>query len=126
MLFHHVANINKNEKDALAFYQDFLGLKKVREYTVSPQLGEQLFSLSREMNVITFEKENVRIEIFICPDFNLPSPNIPHFALHFENFNEFLDNAKKAQVPIITGMKKDKKVYFIKDYSGNLIEVKQA
>ena len=38
MQLNHVGIINKNEEQALKFYQDFLGLEKTREILLPPEL----------------------------------------------------------------------------------------
>ena len=42
-----------------------------------------------------------------------------------DNFSEVTEKAKRFHVDLIIGKYKDKTVYFLKDYSGNLIEIKQ-
>jgi catechol 2,3-dioxygenase-like lactoylglutathione lyase family enzyme len=124
MQLNHTGIISKTEDMAVRFYQNFLGMEKTREYTVTPELANQLFSVFLEMKVVTFSKDDVKVEIFICPEYVLPAPNISHFCLHLESFPEILETAQKAGVELITGQKGDKKVYFLKDFSGNMIEIK--
>ncbi len=126
MQLHHVGIINKTEDQAVRFYQKFLGMEKVREYDVTSELSRQLFSHSDTLRAVTFSKQNVKIEIFLLPVFDLPSPNISHFCLHLDNFQEILETAHKAGVTLITGKKGDRNVYFLRDFSGNLIEIKPA
>jgi catechol 2,3-dioxygenase-like lactoylglutathione lyase family enzyme len=46
MLLHHIGIFNKDEHQAVTFYHDFLGMEKVREYVVTPELSQQLFSVA--------------------------------------------------------------------------------
>ncbi|TNF52631.1 VOC family protein [bacterium] len=126
MLLHHVGIFNKDENQAVTFYHDFLGMEKVREYLVTPELSRQLFSVARETRVVTFARGDVKVEIFLSTEFDLPAPNIPHFCLHLENFSEILETARTSGIEVITGKKDDKTVYFLKDFSGNMIEIKSA
>lgn len=126
MLLHHVGIFNKDENQAVKFYHDFLGMENVREYVVTPELSHQLFSVARETRVVTFARENVKVEIFLCTEFDLPAPNMPHFCLYLENFSEILETARTSGIEVITGKKEDKTVYFLKDFSGNMIEIKSA
>ncbi len=67
MLLNHVGIINESEEKAVRFYHDFLGLEKTREFVVSTKLSEQLFSVSREIKVLVFERDSIKIEVFFCP-----------------------------------------------------------
>jgi methylmalonyl-CoA/ethylmalonyl-CoA epimerase len=124
MQLNHIGVINKSEEQALQFYEDFLGLEKTKEILLSPELSEQLFSLSKEIKVLVFEKYGIKIEVFIS-DFQPAHPNFTHFGIMLDNFSEITEKAKRFNVDIIIGKHKEKTVYFLKDFSGNFIEIKQ-
>ena len=125
MLLNHVGVVNKSREDALRFYRDFLGFDLTREIAVSKELSEQLFAVSQDIQMIVFERDGIKIEVFIHPECKQPYPNIRHIGLSLENFSEIIEKAQKAGIDLIVGKTKDKTVYFIKDFSGNLIEIKQ-
>jgi methylmalonyl-CoA/ethylmalonyl-CoA epimerase len=125
MLLNHVGVFNKSREDALGFYRDFLGFDFTRETTVPKELSEQLFAVSRDVTMLVFEKSGIKIEVFICPECKQSSPDLRHTGFLLENFQEMLEKASKSGVELITGKTKDKTVYFIRDFSGNLIEIKQ-
>jgi methylmalonyl-CoA/ethylmalonyl-CoA epimerase len=125
MLLNHVGVINTKREDALRFYRDFLGLGLTREMIVSKELSVQLFAVAKEIPMMVFEKDGVKIEVFIYPENQRPFPDIKHIGLSLENFSEVIEKAPGAGIERITGKTKDKTVYFIKDLSGNLIEIKQ-
>jgi len=125
MLLNHVGVINTKREDAVRFYKDFLGFDLTREVSVSRDLSQQLFAVAMDIPMMVFEKDAVKIEVFIYPESKQPSPDIKHFGLLLENFSEVIEQAPGAGIELITGKTKDKTVYFIKDLSGNLIEVKQ-
>ncbi len=124
MELNHIGITNKSEEQALLFYRDFLGLEKTREILLAPELSEQLFSLSQQIKVLVFEKTGMKVEVFIS-DFHHANPNFTHFGIMLDNFSEVIEKARHFNVNIITGRHKDKTVYFLKDFSGNLIEIKQ-
>ncbi|GJQ60866.1 MAG: VOC family protein [Candidatus Scalindua sp. AMX11] len=124
MQLNHTGIINRSEEEALRFYQDFLGLEKTKESVLSPELSEQLFSLYEEIKVLVFEKAGMKIEVFIS-DFQLGHPNFTHFGIMLEDLPEITEKAKRSDVDVIVGKHKEKVVYFLKDFSGNLIEIKQ-
>ena len=112
MQLNHVGIINKNEEQALKFYQDFLGLKKTREILLPPELSEQLFSTSKEIKVLVVEKWGDK-------DLGV------HIAIMVDSLLEITEKAKQFNADVIIGKHKDKTVYFLKDFSGNLIAVEQ-
>ncbi|OQZ03799.1 MAG: hypothetical protein B6D34_06325 [Candidatus Brocadia sp. UTAMX1] len=124
MELNHVGITNKNEEQAIRFYQDFLGLEKTREILLPPELSEQLFSLSLEIKALVFEKPGLKVEVFIS-DFQHANPNFTHFGLMLDNFAEITEKAQRSHVELVLGKHKEKTVYFLKDFSGNLIEIKQ-
>lgn len=124
MELNHLGVTNKNAEQAIRFYQDFLGLEKTREILLPPELSEQLFSLSQEIKVLVFEKPGIKVEVFIS-DFQHANPNFTHFGVMLDNFSEVTEKAQRSRVDLIIGKHKDKTVYFLKDFSGNLIEIKQ-
>ncbi len=124
MELNHVGIINKSEEQALKFYNEFLGLKKTKEMLLVQELSEQLFSVSKEIKVMVFENEGLKIEIFIS-DFQPENPNFTHFGIMVDSLPEITERARQFNADLIIGKHKDKTVYFLKDFSGNIIEVKQ-
>ena len=124
MELNHLGVTNKSAEQAIRFLSGFLGLEKTREILLPPELSEQLFSLSQEIKVIVFEKPGIKIEVFIS-DFQHANPNFTHFGMMLDNFTEVTEKAQRSHVDLIIGKHKDKTVYFLKDFSGNLIEIKQ-
>jgi catechol 2,3-dioxygenase-like lactoylglutathione lyase family enzyme len=125
MLINHIGVVNRSDREAVSFYKGFLGLEKTREFIVAPELSSQLFSVTREIPCLVFEKAKIKIEVFIDPDFILPSPNVSHIGFWVDNVEQLIEDAAANNVEVITGSHQQKTVYFVKDFSGNLIEIKQ-
>jgi len=126
MLLNHVGVINKSREDALRFYRDFLVFDLTREATVSRELSQQLFAVSQDIPMLVFEKDGIKIEVFIYPECKQPVPDIRHTGLSLENFSEIIEKASGSGIELVIGKTTDKTVYFIRDFSGNLIEIKQG
>lgn len=124
MELNHIGITNKSEEQAIRFYQDFLGLEMTREILLAPELSGQLFAHPREIKVLVFERPGLKVEVFIS-DFQHASPNFIHFGLMLDNFTEITEKAQRFHAELIIGKHKEKTVYFLKDFSGNLIEIKQ-
>lgn len=117
--------MNKDEDGAVRFYSDILGLEKIKESSVPPGLSRQLFAVDREIRMLVYGIEDARVEIFIVPDFSGPSPSVPHFCLLVHDLAALLAKAKDNKVKVISAERGGRTVYFIEDFSGNLVELKQ-
>jgi catechol 2,3-dioxygenase-like lactoylglutathione lyase family enzyme len=124
MVLNHVGIVNESEEKAVRFYADFLGLEKTREFIVAAGLSEQLFSVSRQIKVLVFESQGIKVEVFICSDCLPPSPDFRHIGFLVEDFPGILEKARRSGVEVIEGRAGEKIVYFLRDFSGNLIEIK--
>jgi len=123
MLLNHVGIVNESEEKAVRFYHGLLGLKKTREFVVSKKLSEQLFSISQEIKVLVFERDGIKLEVFICPECKQPSPDYRHIGFLLDDFYAIKETAQQMGV-LVVGNTDEKTVYFLKDFSGNLIEIK--
>ena len=126
MFLNHIGIINKSADEAERFYHDFLGLDKQKDYILPHELSEELFSVTEDIRLLAFGMGDQKIEIFIYPEYSPPSPNIPHPGLLVDNFTEILEKAGKSGIRVIKGRHKEKTVYFIMDFSGNMIEIKPS
>ena len=125
MHLNHVGIINNSEEDALRFYRDVMGFKLTKEYVVPAELSEQIFRIPRDIKMFVFEKEGVKVEVFISPEYEPAVPNISHTGFLLEDLSGFVDKAGRAGVEHIIGKTAEKTVHFIRDFSGNLMEIKQ-
>ncbi len=126
MILNHVGIVNENKEKAERFYGDFLGLEKTKEAMLPKELSEQLFNYSSEIKIMVFEKDELKIEVFICPDSEKrPLPDIAHIGLFLDDLPQLINKAAEAGVELIIGKTADKTVYFLKDFTGNLLEIKQ-
>jgi len=124
MLFDHVGIMNEDEAGAVRFYEGILGLEKIRESSAPPELSRQLFSVDREIKMLVFGKEDIKVEIFIVPGLSLPHPSVPHFCVQTPDPGALLEKAKKEGVKVISAERGGRPVHFLEDFSGNRIEVK--
>ena len=123
MNLNHVGLANESEEKAVRFYHGLLGFEKTREFVVSAELSEQLFSVSKEIKVLVFERDGIKIEVFICPECRQPFPDYRHTGLLLDNFQALREKAMETGL-LIEGKTSEKTVYFLKDLSGNMIEIK--
>jgi hypothetical protein len=73
--------------------------------------------------VLVFEREGIKLEVFICPECIQPSPDYRHIGFLLNDFQTIKEKAQQMGTLII-GSTDEKTVYFLKDFSGNMIEIK--
>jgi catechol 2,3-dioxygenase-like lactoylglutathione lyase family enzyme len=123
MELNHVGIMNESEEKAANFYHGLLGFEKTREFVVSTELSEQLFSVPKDIKVSVFERDGIKIEVFICPECRKQFPDYSHTGLLLDDFHAIKEKAQQMGV-LVEGKTDVKTVYFLKDFSGNLIEIK--
>lgn len=126
MIINHAGVVNRDSAAAERFYRDFLGLPKIKDWVIPSELSGQLFSVSKAMRLISFGLGDQKIEVFIWPGHRQEFPVISHFGLIIDNFEQFIEKAEEYQVEVISGGHDGKQVWFVKDYAGNMIEIKPA
>ena len=125
MHLNHVGIISNSRELAERFYHDFLGLTMTKEGVLPPALSEQIFSVSHAVTMLVYEKDGLKLEIFICPDCIQPSTDFRHIGLYVNDLSLVLAKAGEFGVQHITGHKDDRTIHFLKDFSDNLIEIKE-
>jgi len=124
MRLKHVALASSSEEKSDAFYADLLGLRKSEPKTLPLELSEAIFHLNTELVMINYLNAHVHFEIFIGGQSREKSPPIQHTCLEVDNLEVFLENCRGLKVDIARIPKGDKTLIFIKDFDGNLFEIK--
>ena len=125
MKINHFGLVNKTQQEALDFYGDFLGLEKLYEFKISPLLAREIFNLNQSIEVMVLGNEQLKLEIFIIPNWQNESPTISHLCLELPNREKYITKAKEMGIKIITAEREGRKKYFITDFNGNLFEFKE-
>ena len=118
----HVAlNYNKKEK-ADIFFAEILGLKLIKSFPLSKKLSEKIFNIAEEADIMIYENENMSFEIFITK--KIQNHIFDHICIEIEDKEEFIRRCKKYSLDPYFVDKGDKKLLFVKDFPGNLFEIK--
>ena len=120
---HHIALQCDNKEEAILFYQDTLGLKETKTFFLSESLTYSIFSLNHPVEVIVFQNDSLYIEVFIVTGKN--EKTSAHTCLLVDNIVEFIDLCKKNHVDYYSVKKEDRNLWFAKDFSGNILEMKE-
>lgn len=128
MLLKHVALVCSSEQKSDAFYEHLLGLKKQDPKLLSAELTTAIFNRASEYKIINYIGDAVHFEIFIDDQYD-PGSNdrkIEHICIEVEGLEGFLDRCGKLDVKILRIPKGDRLLTFIRDFDGNLFEVKST
>ena len=132
----HVGLACRSEVESDRFYQDLLGLSKQDPKTLSRDLAHAIFGVDRELTMINYVGDDVHFEIFITDTAGdtardaagdtprVPSGPIAHTCLAVDDLEEFLTRCRALDVEVARIPRGNYTVTFIKDYAGNLFEVK--
>jgi catechol 2,3-dioxygenase-like lactoylglutathione lyase family enzyme len=126
MVLNHVGVVNSTAEEAERFYGDFFGMTLINDYMVSPKLSDALFAVPEGIRMMVFGMGKYKIEVFIHPHYRSESPAIAHFGLLVDHFDELLKRADEHGVTLVTGSHQEKTVCFVKDFSGNMVEIKPS
>ena len=119
----HIAIQVKNKKDEL-FFAEILGMKKVGDFRIDSHLVEAIFKKKKAVEVATFVKGNVKIELFITG--RKVEPSFNHICLEVPDKNNFVEKCEKYGIATTIVERKGRKLFFVRDFSGNLFEIKQV
>ncbi len=128
MELEHIGVAANSETDSDRFFVELLGLQKTRSFSVSADLTQALFGLARETSVLRYGSDAVSIEVFITEDDSRATDVFSHPCLMVADRAALAERAKAMgldvrQVPKPGG---DSYLLFIKDFFGNMYEIKQA
>ena len=128
MLLKHVALVCRSEQKSDAFYEGLLGLKKQDPKILPAELSSQIFNRACEYRIINYVDENTHFEIFIDdaarPDRN--AGKIEHLCIEVAALEGFLEKCRALDVAVHRIPKGDRLLTFVRDFDGNLFEIKST
>ena len=125
MVLRHVGLTCSSEENSDKFYEDLLGLEKSGAKHLPASLSKSIFNLDSELVMINYQGEQVHFEIFITGSNGGNCRNIAHTCLEVDNLEGFLEKCRGLKVDVTRIPKGDKILTFIKDFDGNLFEIKE-
>lgn len=124
MILRHVALTCSSENKSDRFFKNLLGLEKSEPKTLAPALSKAIFNVDAELLMINYRGEQVHFEIFISADSIIRARQIEHVCLEVDNRQDFLKKCRDLKVEVSQIPKGDRTLIFIRDYDGNLFEIK--
>ncbi len=126
MLLKHVGLACSNEGNADKFYRDLLGLNKSEPKVLSAGLANAIFNFERQLQIIDYMSDKLHFEIFITGQPSDGFESIGHQCLAVDDLSGFIEKCREIGVKISQIPKGDKLLTFIKDFDGNLFEIKKT
>lgn len=126
MKVRHYGLACRSEQTADRFYEKFLGLKKSEPKTVSAALCKAVFGLARDLAVLNYAGEGVSFEVFVHEGEPSAARSPNHICLEVENLEAFLERCRTMDVPVIRVPRGEQWITFIRDFDGNLFEIKEV
>jgi catechol 2,3-dioxygenase-like lactoylglutathione lyase family enzyme len=121
----HIGLYNSSLSHSEKFYRQLLGLENIYQFQISKDLAKNIFGLENDYQVVIYGNSQLRMEIFIGEGQKQITPTINHICLNVENMVNFLEKCREMEVEINTVKRNDREIFFIKDYDGNLFEIKE-
>ncbi len=125
MQLNHVALFCASEEKSDLFYMHILGLEKAGTKQVPRALAKDIFDLDREYKIINYANKEIKFEIFIRESHTFPEKGVDHTCIEVENRESFLKRCAENGAEIRKIPKGDSFLVFIKDFDGNLFEIKE-
>jgi hypothetical protein len=126
MLLKHVGLTCSSEDNADKFYLDLLGLNKSEPKTLPSDLSNAIFNIDAELQMINYTDENIHFEIFVSDQIDTLPNRIAHQCLEVKHLTDFIDKCRTLEVEVTMIPKGEKTLTFIKDFDGNLFEIKRS
>lgn len=119
----HIALQYKDRKQAEIFFTKVLKLNLIKTFDLSKELSNQIFGKNEDAIVDVYANDYSCFEIFISK--TLINHNYEHTCIEIKDKEEFINRCKKYGIEPFFVKKDLKKLLFIKDYAGNLYEIKE-
>ncbi|NIO04379.1 MAG: hypothetical protein GTN74_07100 [Proteobacteria bacterium] len=125
MKIHHIALVCRSEESSDRFYQDLLGFEKIRSSIVSEELSRGFFGFDSSFRAMTYTKDRMTFEVFVIEEAVGMGPRFNHVGFEVEDRAKFLEKCREMHVEIVEIPKGERIITMIKDFDGNLFEIKE-
>lgn len=125
MRLNHVALVCNSEQSADDFYQGILGLRRIRSSVLSQDLARRIFGIDRECQMLVYGNDRFIVEVFVAADSPGRAASFEHVCLEVEDVEEFVKSCEARGVTVNRVPKGDRLLTFVKDFDGNLFEIKE-
>ena len=125
MILRHVALTCSSEKNSDRFYKDLLGLEKSEPKNLPGPLSKAIFKVDAELLMINYRSKQVHFEIFVSSHSMNSERQTEHVCLEVSDLKGFLKKCHNLEIQVSQIPKGDRTLTFIRDFDGNIFEIKQ-
>jgi len=125
MKLKHTALVCSSEESSDRFYKTLLGLEKMEPKTVPADLSKQIFNIDLELKIIHYTNPDIHFEIFISDYEKTQNNKIEHVCIEMDHLEKFLGKCRFLNVEITQVSMPGKTLTFIRDFDGNIFEIKE-
>ena len=122
MKLEHVALSITDPEDINYFYQDILGMEKVKSFVINKSLANDIFGIDKDAQVFLYQRDQIFFEIFIID--KLHSESFNHVCIAVTDRKSVFETAQEKGYTCTHKQKENSELFFIKDKSGNIFELK--
>ncbi len=124
MKLEHIGITISEQGEINNFYQNILGFKQLKTFTLNKTLSGKIFNIPIDTPVCLIQKDNLILEIFIYPD--KVKQNFNHICLSVKDRENLITKAEAQKYECIRIKRDIFDLIFIKDKSGNIFEIKES
>ncbi len=125
MQLNHIGLFCSSEEKSDLFYGEILGLEKLNAKAVPAALAKQIFDIDSAFRIINYGNDDVKIEIFVGDQHPGPGKSVHHLCIDVAQRESFLKVCEAHGTEIRKIPKGDYELVFIRDFDGNLFEIKE-
>jgi catechol 2,3-dioxygenase-like lactoylglutathione lyase family enzyme len=122
IVLNHVAVECMTQDSADIFFTTVLGIPKLKSTVLSKELSAEIFQIESPVTFQSYDNGKTRIEVFIIE--SKRKPTYIHLGIEVDNKNEFITRCAQYGLKPFFVKKGDKQLLFVRDFSGNLYEIK--
>jgi len=119
----HAGVVCRSEENADRFYRDLLGLDKAEPKVLPAALSQAIFGVDEDLPMINYTGSHAHFEVFISKT-EAVSDRITHACIEIADLEAFLRKCAELGVEVNRVPKGEAILTFIRDFDGNLFEVK--
>jgi len=119
----HIGLHYNDRKSAKIFFEEILDLKLKKSFSLSKDLTKKIFGVSEDVTIDVYENNESYFEVFITE--KITKYQYEHICVEIDSKNGFIEKCKKYGLKPIIVKKGLKILLFVKDFSGNLYEIKE-
>jgi catechol 2,3-dioxygenase-like lactoylglutathione lyase family enzyme len=121
----HVGLVSGSQKNADGFFKDILGLEKGEKKHLEADLSNEIFGFNGASDFFYYQNESTVFEVFINDRKDTINNQIGHVCLEVAGRDNLAERCKKAGLSVEKINKKGSVLMFIRDFDGNLYEIKE-